>query len=144
VCFAAEITNPVRIPNPDNDPTFEDEVQAIYRRICSASMFLEQRIAESGTVRVGRHVAQRADKLHVSPTCSVVQMRRLDHRRHGDAAEHETAVEWQCQWLVRGHWRQQFHPRANRHVPRWIASYLKGPVDKPMRTPKPTVFVVKR
>lgn len=113
VCFSAEITAPLHLPNPDGDPTFEDEVRAIYRWICSASMFVEQRIAESGDVRVGKHVARRADKLHVPPTCSVVQMRRLD-RRHVNAAENEAAVEWQCQWLVRGHWRQQFYPSANR------------------------------
>lgn len=144
VCFAADITNPLHIDNPDNDPTFEDEVRAIYRWICSASMFVEQRIAENAAVRVGRHVAQRAAKLHAGPTCSVVQMRRLDRRQRDDAADHETAVEWQCQWLVRGHWRQQFYASANRHVPRWIAPYIKGPFDRPMRTPKPTVFVVKR
>jgi hypothetical protein len=126
MCFAAEITNPLRIPNPDHDPTFEDEVRAIYRCIGSASMFVEQQpAAESGTVRVGKHVAQQADHLHVSPTCSVVHMRRLDHRRHGDAAEHETAAEWQCQWLVRGHWRQPFYPSVNRYVPRWIARTSK-------------------
>jgi hypothetical protein len=143
MCFAAEVTNPLRILNTDNDPTFEDEVRTIYRWICSASMFVEQRIAESGEVRVGKHVAQRADKLNMSPTCSVVQMRRLD-RRHVNAAEHEAAVEWQCQWLVRGHWRQQFYRSANRHVPRWIAPYMKGPLDKPMKAPKPTVFSVNR
>jgi hypothetical protein len=143
VCFSAEITDPLHLPNPDGDRTFEDEVRAIYRWICSASMFVEQRIAENGDVRVGKHVARRADKLHVPPTCSVVQMRRLD-RRHVNAAESEAAVDWQCQWLVRGHWRQQFYPSANRHVPRWVAPYIKGPVDKPMRTPKPTVFVVRR
>jgi len=144
VCFAAEITNPLHIANPDHDPTFEDEVRAVYRWICSAAMFVEQRIAESAPVRVGKHVARRANTLHVSPTCRVVQMRRLDRRRRDDEGEQDAAADWQCQWLVRGHWRQQFYPSANRHVPRWIAPYIKGPFDKPMRIPKPTVFVVKR
>ena len=144
VCFSVEITNPLRIPNPDGDPTMEEEARAICRGICSASMFVEQRLAEHAVVRVGKHVAQRAAKVNVAPTCSIVQMRRLDRRRRDDAVEHETAVEWQCQWLVRGHWRQQFYPTANRHVPRWIAPYIKGPLDKPMRTPRPTVFAVKR
>jgi len=144
VCFAAEITNPLHIINTDHDPTFEDEVRTIYRWICSASMFVEQRIAENAPVRVGKHVARRAHTLDVSPTCSVVQMRRLDRRRREDEGGQDTAAYWQCQWLVRGHWRQQFYPRAHRHVPRWIAPYIKGPFDKPMRPPKPTMFVVKR
>jgi hypothetical protein len=53
VCLSIEITNPVRISNPDGDPTLEDEGRAIYRWICSAAMFVEQRIADSAAVRVG-------------------------------------------------------------------------------------------
>jgi len=144
VCFSIEITNPLHVPNPDGDPTFEDEARAVYRWICSASMFVAQRITETASAPVGKHVARRAAHVSVSPTCHVVHMRRLDRRRHHDAAGDEAAIDWQCQWLVRGHWRQQFYPRAGRHVPRWIAPYVKGPEDKPMKTPKPTVFVVQR
>lgn len=144
VCFSVEITNPLHLPNPDADPTLETEVQAVYRWICSASMFVEQRIAESSTASVGKHVAHRAAKFRIPPHCHVVQMRRLDRRCDGGSSERQAAIEWQCQWLVRGHWRQQFHPKAGRHVPRWIAPYVKGPHDKPMKAPKPTVFSVRR
>jgi hypothetical protein len=144
VCFAAEITDPTHITVPDDDSTFEAEVRTIYRWICAASMFVQQRIAEHASVRAGKHVAKRAATLHVPPTCQVVQMRRLDRRRQEAVGDHDTAIDWQCQWLVRGHWRQQFYPKANRHVPRWIAPYIKGPHDKPMKAPAPTVFVVTR
>ena len=146
VCFSVEIKNPLEIPAAlDSDPTFQEEARAVYRWICSASMFVEQRIVENENATVGRHVARRAAKLHIPSTCNVVQMRRLDRRRaDGTTHNHEAALEWQCQWLVRGHWRQQFYPSAGRHVPRWIAPYIKGPNDKPMKSPQPTVFVVKR
>ena len=145
VCFSIEVTNPRRIPNPDADATFDQEALSVYRWICSASMFLEQRIIQNAPVPIGRHVAHRASKLNVAPTCNVVQMRRLDRRRPDGLVQDDTApIEWQCQWLVRGHWRQQFYPSAGRHVPRWIAPYIKGPDDKPMKPPQRTVFAVKR
>ncbi len=142
VCFSFEIIDPLHLPTSD-DPTFAAEVLAVYRWICSASMFVEQRIVEHCTAPVARHAARRATKLNVSPTCNVVGMRRLDRRRLG-SADDTAAIEWQCQWLVRGHWRQQFYPRAGRHVPRWIAPYIKGPDNKPLKMPKPTVFAVAR
>lgn len=141
VCFSFEVTNPHRMPSGD-DPTFADEVLAVYRWICAASMFVEQRIVEDTTAPVQRHTARRAAKLNLPSTCNVVQMRRLDRR--ASASDHAAAIEWQCQWLVRGHWRRQFYPRAGRHVPRWIAPYVKGPDDKPMKAPNPTVFAVTR
>src|SRR5581483_3990803 len=136
--------NPLQLPNPDDDPTFETELRAVYRWICSASMFIDQRIAASTSASVGKHVAQRAAKLGVPSQCQVVQMRRLDRRCDEGGGERDASMEWQFQWLVRGHWRQQFHPKAGRHVPRWIAPYMKGPHDKPKKTPKPMVFSVRR
>lgn len=144
VCFSVEMRNPLALPNPDHDPTFEDEARAVYRWICAASMFVEQRLTEETSGLLGRHVAKRAARVNVSPMCHVVQMRRLDRRRHDGFAGDDAAIDWQCQWLVRGHWRQQFYRSAGRHVPRWIAPYVKGPHDKPMKTPKPTVFMVQR
>jgi hypothetical protein len=144
VCFSIEIKNPRELPNPDGDPTFEDEARAVYRWICAASMFVEQRLTEESSAPVGRHVAKRAAHVSVSPTCHVIHMRRLDRRRHDETVGDGAAIDWQYQWLVRGHWRQQFYPSAGRHVPRWIAPYVKGPHDRPMKTPKPTVFVVQR
>jgi hypothetical protein len=141
VCFSFEVTDPLRMPTSE-DATFADEVLAVYRWICSASMFVEQRILEHVPGHVDRHTARRAARVEISPTCNVVQMRRLDRRRRGD--DDAAAIQWQCQWLVRGHWRRQFYPRAGRHVPRWIAPYVKGPDDKPMKAPKPTVFAVTR
>lgn len=45
-------------------------------------------------------------------------------------------VEWSHRWLTRGHWRNQWYPSEGRHKPVWVASYVKGPPDKP--------FVAKR
>lgn len=41
--------------------------------------------------------------------------------------------------MVRGHWRQQYHPSDRSRRPRWIASYLKGPADAPLRLTTPVM-----
>lgn len=35
-------------------------------------------------------------------------------------------------FMVRGFWRNQWYPSQNRHKPRWIAPFIKGPDDKPL------------
>ena len=55
-------------------------------------------------------------------------------RRHvSAAAETARAQDWSCQWIVRGHWRNQWHPSLGEHRQRYIAPYIKGPDDKPLR-----------
>ncbi|WP_158170858.1 hypothetical protein [Rhodococcus sp. JT-3] len=36
-------------------------------------------------------------------------------------------------WVVRGHWRKQWYPSLNRHIPIWITEYIAGPEDSPIR-----------
>ena len=51
---------------------------------------------------------------------------------------------WQCQWIVSGHWRRQFYRSSGAHKPRYIAPYVKGPADKPLKAPAGAVFAVTR
>ncbi len=44
-------------------------------------------------------------------------------------------VNWTHQWLVSGHWRDQWHPSTRSHKLTWIAPYVKGPPDLPLKTP---------
>ena len=46
----------------------------------------------------------------------------------------ETGRRLHTRFLVRGHWRQQYHPSDHSHRPRWINSYLKGPKGAPLKT----------
>jgi hypothetical protein len=77
------------------------------------------------------------------PLIRVVRLRRQAVRHPlDDSAGAE--IEWSCQWLVRGHWRQQWCPGAHHHELRWIAPYTKGPADKPLKAPSATLFAVVR
>jgi len=44
----------------------------------------------------------------------------------------DTDREYQHQWIVRGHWRQQWHPKRQVHRPVWIAPHIKGPEGAPL------------
>jgi hypothetical protein len=35
-------------------------------------------------------------------------------------------------WVVRGHWRRQWYPSQNRHIPVWITEYIAGPRELPI------------
>ncbi|GAI71048.1 unnamed protein product [marine sediment metagenome] len=52
-------------------------------------------------------------------------------------------VEWACQWIVGGHWRNQWYPSKHEYRPKYIASYIKGPEDKPLRNPGRLFAVVR-
>jgi hypothetical protein len=53
-------------------------------------------------------------------------------------------VDWQWQWTVRGHWRNQFHPSTGLHSPTFIEAYLKGPESAPLKPDTLSMFVAKR
>lgn len=126
------------------DDTFWAEQQMLLQWILTASMFVEQDILTQSQVRAGKHTAKRVEAISHEPMCNVVALRRRLNNRHDSASDSERSVEWQCRWLVRGHWRKQYYQKAQRHVPIFIEPYVKGPDDKPMKTPSPTVFAVTR
>lgn len=44
-------------------------------------------------------------------------------------------------WVVRGHWRRQWYPSQERHIPIWINDHIAGPDDKPvLRRDKITIL----
>jgi hypothetical protein len=40
--------------------------------------------------------------------------------------------------------RRQYYPASKAHKPQYIAPYVKGPRDKPLKPPVSQLFVVKR
>ena len=47
------------------------------------------------------------------------------------------------QWLVSGHWRNQWYPSRQDHAPIYIMPHVKGPTDTPL-TVNRTVYVANR
>lgn len=129
---------------PIADADLQADCDYLTRWILTASMFVEQRLVLGADepMSVERHIRKEAVKQSIEPLCRVVHLRRAD--RHDRSSTSSEEREWSCQWLVSGHWRNQWYGKAQRHVPRWIAPYVKGPDDKPLKVPKAEVFVVNR
>lgn len=63
----------------------------------------------------------------------VVLPRRARSEQPNSEEEGEAdGTSWSRRWVVEGHWRQQWYPSQQRHAPKWINSYVKGPDDKPL------------
>lgn len=78
-----------------------------------------------------RRVRKRAYRVE---DVSVVTLRR---QRHPDAFDHEAGeVDWRWQWVVRGHWRNQYYPSIKEHRQIWINPHMKGPEDRPIKPVK--------
>lgn len=106
--------------------------------------FLQQRILIAPKHRADRPARRRLERqgYQSEPLIRVVELRRRQTRSE-HSNEHE-AVEWSCQWIVSGHWRNQWYPSLNDYQPRWIMPYVKGPEDAPLKPPRAKVFAVVR
>lgn len=98
----------------------------------SAWLLMDQRIAEAEEVVWSRTDAKRVRRRtgEEPPTVRVVLLRRRE--RHADGGEDEGGRHYTHQWVVRGHWRNQWHPSRGEHRPRWITPHLKGPAGAPL------------
>jgi hypothetical protein len=112
--------------------------------------FLEQRITTSEQRTVSRFLRRQLDRerhpvFRDVPAIRVIELRRRALREHGDdAPAADEAPAWQYQWIVSGHWRRQYYPASSAHKPRYIAPYVKGPADRPLKAPAGDVFAVTR
>lgn len=109
----------------------------------SALTFLQQRIMSTVEEVPDRATRRRTEHagLAVSPT-RVVQLRRRESSGSSGAGG---SVDWAYQWMVGGHWRQQYYPSTQQHKTIRIFPYAKGPADKPFKAETATrVFKVAR
>ena len=73
----------------------------------------------------------------------VVTLRRLEQDRK-KAEESGKHIDWQWQWSVRGHWRNQYFKSTGEHKQIFIEAFIKGPKDKPMKPDSVKLFVARR
>lgn len=106
----------------------------------AAAYLMAQRLATVVLHAPDRATRRRASArgLPAPEIVRVITLRRLEQDRASDATGKE--VDWQWQWDVRGHWRQQYYASDNTHRPVFIESYVKGPTDKPFKAPGIKVF----
>jgi hypothetical protein len=121
-------------PNPER---WNSGVLAAFFRIVGEEW------ADGGTVhptRSERRRAVRAQQPEPGPV-RVVTLRKAAQVERADPAPRDT--QRRHQWVVRGHWRNQWYPSESRHAPKFIPEYVKGPDGAPLLE-RPTVSVLRR
>lgn len=76
--------------------------------------------------RTARRQARRAGI--TDPRVRVIALRRVNHAGVTSGEQDR----FHHQWVVRGHWRQQWYPGRQVHRPVWINPHVKGPDGAPM------------
>lgn len=91
-------------------------------------------LTQQRTIATPREIQQdRAGRRHAERhgyTPSPVRL--IDLRGGGGSSTNTSDRSYQHQWIVRGHWRQQWYPAREVHRPIWIAPHAKGPADAPL------------
>jgi hypothetical protein len=89
-----------------------------------------QRLTTSRIVRPDRAALRRLAKQRDTsdPAVRVISLRTPEPSEASSRDGHE----YRHQWVVRGHWRQQWYPSIADHRPVWIAPHIKGPDGAPL------------
>lgn len=95
----------------------------------SAWLLMQQPVARVEELAPDRASRKRIRRMLQEPVAvRVIQLRRAPSP--GGAGESDR--EYHHQWIVRGHWRQQWYPGRQVHRPVWIAPHVKGPEGAPL------------
>lgn len=105
-------------------------------------LFLQQKLLVSRREALPRAVARRlAREGRDEDGVAVVYLRKPTYV--GEQISEHAWVDWQYQWFVRGHWRDQpYGPGRELTRKVWIAPYIKGPDGKPLKMPNQRIFAV--
>jgi hypothetical protein len=92
---------------------------------------MQQPLAAVGEIEPDRAQRRRLQKSNQPPgPVVIVTLRRRSHP--SDNQSDPAQIEWSHRWMVRGHWRNQWHPRLAVHRAIWINEHIKGPDDQPL------------
>ncbi|GFJ79518.1 hypothetical protein Phou_036980 [Phytohabitans houttuyneae] len=124
-------TTPVGVADQDGQETTFAEATGVVRWLATLRatwLLMSQPVASVQEAEFDRAARRRAERQgQPSPRVRVISL-----RRPASTASGHSDREYNHQWIVRGHWRQQWYPARQVHRPLWIAPHVKGPEDKPL------------
>lgn len=95
----------------------------------AALLLMQQPLADSSTVEPDRAARKRLHRAgHEPAPVRVIELRRPK----GNGSTGDGDREYHHTWIVRGHWRNHWHPKREVHRPVWIAPHVKGPEGAPL------------
>lgn len=117
--------------------------------ILAMHLFLQQEWVGTERHRFPRSFRRRYEREKKPvPEVKTVVLRRAFRPKTAGPGE-DSGREYSCQWIVSGHWRRQLCKSLEKvgeyeHRPVYVRPYPKGDPSKPLRAPRPTVYVAKR
>jgi hypothetical protein len=117
-----------------SDEAFESGIQML-QTIHAFFLLVGQKIGTPEPMQATRGVRKRASR--AMPVKEIPDVRIVTLRRYRDDGDHEVdpemrGREYSHRFIVNAFWRRQWYPSEQRHKPKWIAPYVKGPKDKPL------------
>jgi len=100
--------------------------------VVALATVMQQRLAVRTTRPPDRAARRRLERGGVvaPPTIEVVELRARDYQ---PAAGAVNPVDWSWRWIVRAHWRNQYHGPGRPHQRVIVPAHLKGPEGKPLK-----------
>ncbi|MFF8574029.1 hypothetical protein ACQPXT_01425 [Streptomyces sp. CA-100214] len=92
-------------------------------------LLMQQPVTEETELQPDRAVRKRLRRVGREPAS--VRLITLRRPKCGNG-QGDGDREYHHQWIVRGHWRQQWYPARQVHRPVWIAPHVKGPEGAPL------------
>lgn len=110
----------------DNGASYQAPALRVLR---AAWLLMRQPLAITTDAVFDRATRRRLAREYVEPpTVRVITLRRPAN----SGGSGESDREYHHQWIVRGHWRQQWYRSRGVNRPVWIAPHVKGPEGAPM------------
>lgn len=92
-------------------------------------LLMQQPLARVSEVQPDRSTRKRLRRIGHEPA----PVRLIELRRPKSTGEHgDGESNYHHQWIVKGHWRNHWHPKREVHRPAWIAPHVKGPEGAPL------------
>lgn len=108
------------------------DLEPASRVLVTTWLLMAQPIAVEATERIDRAGARQLARAGSAPAqpVRVIHLRRATRPRAGETDE--PGRLYRHRWVVRGHWRQQWYPSRDQHVPIWITAHIAGPDGAPL------------
>lgn len=117
---------------------YPEEVDPCWRALLSALSFMESPYILRTSRAMNRGDRKRFNLGSFEEQLPQNMLHFIDLRARGSEEsvgkeEHEHGIDWKCRWIVRCHPRNQWYPSEEKHKIIWIAPYVKGPDDAPLK-----------
>lgn len=124
--FLAELGGESRLMAPSGGGAGAFDV---FGMLITLSLLMGQSLASDEQIEPDRAARKRLRRRNAEPgPVRVITLRRP----RSNTSDEGGGREYHHQWIARGHWRQQWHPKRQVHRPVWIAPHVKGPEGAPL------------